>query len=373
MSHPAPLPAPANDPFATAVHQACYAEIMPHLQVLQSTQDPQQALALMEPFYYRRFADNAHRGMASLAIGVIAQIFADHASGPAGNHPAVQQLRPGYNLESDVRSRLIPCADSFQRSLAAFEQLLLLFRQKLQTAGQRAENQGAGWGTLGLVIGSVLLGPVGAAAGAVAAGYYGGSLVEQEIQRDAEQVQQSFDAMLGEYDNMTDRMADTVGQVIAGYSQAIESAVKAAGPTRARHVPVNPGVAGPTRVASQPTQQRPGATAAHAAPRAAQPRLVVLRGVIPGAWYPLAEGSTIVGRDADRVDINLTEQESAANSMTSRQHALILCQNGSLFIQDLKSRNGTFVNRMRVEPGQTWPLQANDVIQIGGVFLKVQY
>jgi hypothetical protein len=104
------------------------------------------------------------------------------------------------------------------------------------------------------------------------------------------------------------------------------------------------------------------------------PRLIVLRGVRVGTVYRLYEGNNYIGRPDDRpVDIDLEEQEPADKVWASRQHARIVLENGVLSLEDLNSLNGTYVNRARVHPGQQRVLQANDVIQIGTVQLKVAF
>src|SRR5207249_6797090 len=113
-------------------------------------------------------------------------------------------------------------------------------------------------------------------------------------------------------------------------------------------------------------------TDAAALPADAQPRLLVLRGQKRNVEYPLYEGHNFIGRaDEKPVDIDLEDQEPPDRVWSSRQHALIALDSGQLFIEDLSSSNGTFVNRSRIYPGQRTPLNVNDVIQIGTVQLKV--
>jgi FHA domain len=125
------------------------------------------------------------------------------------------------------------------------------------------------------------------------------------------------------------------------------------------------------RAASIPgVAQQPGEAPAGSA---AKPRLVVLRGQRINAEYPLYEGENFIGRaDEKAVDIDLEDQEPPDRIWSSRQHALIALENGSMTIEDLNSLNGTYVNRTRVHPGQKRPLQINDVIQIGTVQMKVK-
>jgi hypothetical protein len=127
-----------------------------------------------------------------------------------------------------------------------------------------------------------------------------------------------------------------------------------------------------------PVEAAPAAPAAEAPagapiPAGAQPKLVVLRGQKINVEYPIYEGHNFVGRaDEKPVDIDLEDQEPPDRIWSSRQHALITYENGQVTIEDLNSSNGTFVNRVRVYPGQKKTLSPNDVIQIGTVQLKLK-
>jgi pSer/pThr/pTyr-binding forkhead associated (FHA) protein len=105
----------------------------------------------------------------------------------------------------------------------------------------------------------------------------------------------------------------------------------------------------------------------------APPRLVVIRGEKPNVEFPIYDGKNYVGRASDKpVDIDLTGQESPDQVWSSRQHALVTHDRGTLFVEDLNSLNGTFVNRSRLHPGQKRVLQSGDVVQIGTVQFRVE-
>ena len=107
-------------------------------------------------------------------------------------------------------------------------------------------------------------------------------------------------------------------------------------------------------------------------PATSQPRLLVQRGLKRNAEYPIYEGLNFIGRaDEKPADIDLEDQEPPDRIWCSRQHACISFEADELFIEDLNSHNGTYVNRNRIYPGQKRPLAPNDVVQIGGVLLKV--
>jgi hypothetical protein len=114
------------------------------------------------------------------------------------------------------------------------------------------------------------------------------------------------------------------------------------------------------------------AAAAGPLPPGSQPRLQVLRGQKRNVEYPIYEGLNYIGRaDEKPVDIDLEEQEPPDRIWCSRQHAVITFEGGVVSLEDLNSANGTYVNRVRVYPGQAKPLAVNDIVQIGNVQMKL--
>jgi pSer/pThr/pTyr-binding forkhead associated (FHA) protein len=108
-------------------------------------------------------------------------------------------------------------------------------------------------------------------------------------------------------------------------------------------------------------------------PADAKPALIVQRGVKPGAEYPIYEGTNFIGRtDEEPVDINLEDQESGEQVWSSRQHAVIIFENGFMTIEDLKSANFTYLNRARLAANVKTPIKPGDVIQIGAIHLKLR-
>jgi pSer/pThr/pTyr-binding forkhead associated (FHA) protein len=105
----------------------------------------------------------------------------------------------------------------------------------------------------------------------------------------------------------------------------------------------------------------------------AQPKLTVTRGLKQNIDYPIYPGQNYIGRaDEKPVDVDLDDQEPPDRVWSSRQHALLMFENGSLTVEDLNSANGTFINRQKLAPGQKQTLKPDDVIQIGTVQLKVK-
>jgi phosphoserine phosphatase RsbU/P len=91
--------------------------------------------------------------------------------------------------------------------------------------------------------------------------------------------------------------------------------------------------------------------------------LVTVKGPNPGRRYPLDRESTVIGRQPDAA-IYL---ESLA---VSRQHARVLCDNGTYFVEDVGSSNGTFLNGERIT-GRV-PLTERDELQIGPYVLSLR-
>src|SRR5687768_14118872 len=82
--------------------------------------------------------------------------------------------------------------------------------------------------------------------------------------------------------------------------------------------------------------------------------LVVIAGHNVGEMYPVA-GGLVIGRGGD-VDVRVMDDE------ISRRHARVAVQGKNVFVEDLGSKNGTFVNG---SPVRFEALQDGDKIQIG--------
>ncbi len=107
--------------------------------------------------------------------------------------------------------------------------------------------------------------------------------------------------------------------------------------------------------------------------RNAHATLVIERGGTPGTEFALTGDESIIGRwDADNgifPDIDLDAHDDDAK--VSRRHARIRRNNGSYFIEDLGSTNGTYVNRgRRLLPGNTQILNDGDEVIVGKTFLR---
>lgn len=82
------------------------------------------------------------------------------------------------------------------------------------------------------------------------------------------------------------------------------------------------------------------------------PSLIATKGPLAGREYPLGGATVVLGRQMDAT-IGLD------SPVVSRHHARILCQDGTHFVEDLHSCNGTFLNgellreRMRLVNGDT--------------------
>ncbi len=88
------------------------------------------------------------------------------------------------------------------------------------------------------------------------------------------------------------------------------------------------------------------------------------------------EPEILIGRRDDSSGISpqvdLTPY-GAAGKGVSRQHAKIIARNDELFIEDMGSVNGTFLNGHRIDPYQALPLNSGDVVQLGTLVLQVYF
>jgi Domain of unknown function (DUF4388)/FHA domain len=109
-----------------------------------------------------------------------------------------------------------------------------------------------------------------------------------------------------------------------------------------------------------PSAKAPVATAPRAAPRSFVLRFI--SGKYQGGEFPVVpEKQIIVGRSSD-LDMVLVED------MVSRKHARIAMQNDQIWIEDLGSTNGTFVNGEKIKRAR---LKEGDRVLIGTSILKL--
>jgi DNA-binding NtrC family response regulator len=94
-------------------------------------------------------------------------------------------------------------------------------------------------------------------------------------------------------------------------------------------------------------------------------------GVVRHRVYPLLVGDNFLGRSPEDPDAIAIPEDVRL----SRHHAVVVVkatrdQEYRLIVRDLNSKNGTFVNRQRVERADT-PLEVGDVLRAGDSFLVV--
>ena len=95
-----------------------------------------------------------------------------------------------------------------------------------------------------------------------------------------------------------------------------------------------------------------------------------------GRTYPFRGKNILVGRVdqasgivSNVLGVDLTELEDPEEPSISRRHAQVLLREGDYLIQDLRSTNGTSVNKRLLLPETRVALQHGDEIQIGDITL----
>lgn len=80
----------------------------------------------------------------------------------------------------------------------------------------------------------------------------------------------------------------------------------------------------------------------------------------------VSKASFVIGKNAGSVDGVIS-----FNKMISRVHCRIDNRNGNYTITDLQSANGTYVNRVRLQPNQPHPIKNGDVIRLANSDFQV--
>ncbi len=88
---------------------------------------------------------------------------------------------------------------------------------------------------------------------------------------------------------------------------------------------------------------------------------------------PLSKDVVLGRLDASRAifpDVDLTGEEGLEKGI-SRRHARISRRESEVFIEDLNSLNGTFLNGNRLVPELPYPIKDGDQIQLGKLMLTL--
>lgn len=80
----------------------------------------------------------------------------------------------------------------------------------------------------------------------------------------------------------------------------------------------------------------------------------------------ITKDTFVIGKNASSVDGVIS-----FNKMISRVHCRIDCRNGSYTITDLQSANGTYVNRVKLQPNQPHAIKNGDVIRLANSDFQV--
>jgi len=91
-------------------------------------------------------------------------------------------------------------------------------------------------------------------------------------------------------------------------------------------------------------------------------KIAVVRGVRPGAEYEISRPLMTIGRIGGGADIEIDDPE------VSRLHCSVEVRRESILLQDLRSKNGTFLDGARVFAGK---LDETSRFRIGSTVLRI--
>jgi serine/threonine protein kinase len=96
------------------------------------------------------------------------------------------------------------------------------------------------------------------------------------------------------------------------------------------------------------------------------PRNALLK-TTDGQVFPLDRDICTIGRQGEQKkvesDIDVTALDTG--KLASRRHAMVQLRDGSFYLSDLGSTNGTYLNGEKIKPQETRILKAGDVIELG--------
>lgn len=124
-----------------------------------------------------------------------------------------------------------------------------------------------------------------------------------------------------------------------------------------------------------PVESNPGAIPDPAPQTLVAPDKPVTASAYSGAHFVLnATGSifklgqaTLIGREDPTLQIDFDGYPDS--KYVSHRHAQVSDNNGTYYIEDMGSANHTYVNEIRLSPGQSQPLHEGDKVRLGRIEL----
>ncbi len=98
-------------------------------------------------------------------------------------------------------------------------------------------------------------------------------------------------------------------------------------------------------------------------------RLEVFNGVLAGKVFHL-EGEVIIGRQNENTPPFAIPDILLPDSRVSRRHARVFINNGDCFIEDLNSKNGTFLNTHNVALREPVLMRKGSNVQVGETHMR---
>ncbi|MBM4359685.1 MAG: FHA domain-containing protein [Deltaproteobacteria bacterium] len=98
--------------------------------------------------------------------------------------------------------------------------------------------------------------------------------------------------------------------------------------------------------------------------------LVTFQNEPTGKFWPIRSGRASLGRAGVDNEAEIALQDAS----TSARHAVLSSDpsTGMAYVEDTGSRNGTFVNEHRLQPGAPHQLHDNDRLRLGSITLVVK-
>jgi len=94
-------------------------------------------------------------------------------------------------------------------------------------------------------------------------------------------------------------------------------------------------------------------------------KLIVASGKSAGRAISLKNGQLLIGR-AEECDIRPLGED------VSRKHCAVVLEGDQITVQDLGSRNGTYVNGTKIEAKTRVPVKHGDIVRVGPLEVKVE-
>lgn len=207
------------------IQEASFSELNHLIDLYQRTENIVDCLPLMQPSTLRQIVINAADELSGTTLGIIDNIYEDFIE--ENPNISVSNFRPTLRMEEQIKDMIFGNTQFLEREINHYESRYESVVNQMQSIDSEVENNSYYAGMAGGVIGAALLGPLGAVAGGMAAGWFVGDSAGNNLQEEIGKLCEHFGDVIEKVNSHLEDMANRSIDLMVQYNNQLQGKVSA--------------------------------------------------------------------------------------------------------------------------------------------------